>query len=167
VEVELTADYGGNPMFADEAEARTVLSKLLRVHAGSVNRELTALAPLRFEERKHFDPTAPIPFDPITGAEPHQLLCALWSWKCATGKVAFEMPKDAGQSMILWTPATAPGKPPRWVFLLPGEVSPEIPIPHWVAPVWLRAAVSAGGLGVLIFLVRLLFQRNSAALGAA
>jgi len=141
VTVELTADYGGNPMFANEAEAGAVLGKVLRVHTGGTMSDLTALAPMRFEKRTQLDPTAPIPRDSSTGPEPHQLLCALWAWDCAAEKVVFEMPADAGQSMILWTPVESSGKKTRWAFLLPGDVSPEIPIPERTLRVGLIASV--------------------------
>jgi hypothetical protein len=148
IDVELTADYGGNPMFASEAEARAILTRVLRVHAGDQTRELSALAPLRFEQRQQFDPTAPIPLDPVGSNEAHQLLWANWSWKCSAEKVSFEMPADAGQSVILWTPASAPGQPPHWVFLLPGESSPAIAIPPRRLPSWLVAGLSVGLVGV-------------------
>lgn len=166
VDVELTADYGGNPMFQDRAEAQAVLTGVLRVRAGDgSSRELTALAPLRFEDRRQFDPSTPIPLDPASGSEPHQLLTAVWSWNCAAQKVAFEMPGDSNQSVILWTPpdphsrsggagngnkssgSTGAGET-RWVFLLPGEVSPEIPIPTRSLIGWIVSCASAGVVGI-------------------
>jgi len=159
VEVELTADYGGNPMFADAAEAKAVLTRVLRVRVEGQQHELTELAPLRFEERTQLDPTAPIPVDPATGAEPHRLLCAMWSWKCRASDVAFEMPKEAGQSVILWTPPAAAGTPPRWVFLLSGEVSPQITIPHaaWSGS-WLTC-LSVGLVGTFTWVTGSWFRR--------
>lgn len=165
VDVELTADYGGNPMFTDKAEAQAVLTHVLRVRSGDggSTSELTALAPLRFEDRREFDPTAPIPLDPTTGAEAHQLLTALWSWNCSAQKIAFEMPSDSNQSVILWTPpssrsegipagggvrGSSPGEKPRWVFLLPGEVSPEVMVPPRSATAWLVSCASAGLIGI-------------------
>ncbi|MEI9893744.1 MAG: hypothetical protein WDN28_07545 [Chthoniobacter sp.] len=148
IEVELTADYGGNPMFSSEADAHSVLTKVLRVEARGQTRELVALAPLRFERRKQFDPTAPIPLDPAGSAEGHQLLCASWSWKCGAETVTFEMPEDAGQSVILWTPPQAPDQQARWVFLLPGEHSPAIHIPARSMPSWLGASLAVGFVGV-------------------
>jgi hypothetical protein len=161
VDVELTADYGGNPMFTDKAEAQAVLTHVLRLRTGdgSSSSELAALAPLRFEDRRQFDPTAPIPLDPTTGAETHQLLTAVWSWNCGAQKIAFEMPSDSNQSVILWTPPPSQGgsiqaggggpeEKPRWVFLLPGEVSPEMVVPPRSATAWLVSCVSAGLLGI-------------------
>lgn len=160
VEVELTADYGGNPMLASVDEARAVLSKILRVKFGDRVSDLVSEAPLHFEERTKFDPTAPIPTDPTTGAEAHHLLCAFWSAKCPASKVTFVMPSDAGQSMILWTTPESPGKPPRWVFLLPGETSPEIPIlPAPVWPWWVAGA-SLAALGLFVLLIRLRNRRR-------
>lgn len=165
VDVELTADYGGNPMFTDKAEAQTVLTHVLRVRSGDggSTRELAALAPLRFEDRRQFDSTAPIPLDPSSSAEPHQLLTAVWSWNCPAQKIAFEMPADSNQSVILWTPPSSQSgriqagggvrgssaeEKPRWVFLLPGEVSPEMVVPPRSAAAWLVSCASAGLLGI-------------------
>lgn len=157
VDVELTADYGGNPMFTDQAEAQAVLTHVLRARIGSNTSELTTLAPLRFEERRQFDPTAPIPLDPTSGAEPHQLLTAIWSWPGAGQKIAFEMPDDSNQSVILWTPPDSHGNDKatgrtageaRWVFLLPGEVSPEIAVPPRSLAAWLISCVSVGVVGL-------------------
>lgn len=141
VEVELTADYGGNPMFANKAEAQSVLSHVLDVRAEGQSHQLGELAPLRFEDRTQFDPTTPIPVDAPGEASPRQLLTAVWSWKQAAGELAFTMPEDTGQTVILWTPPEAPGKPPKWVFLLSGESSPGIKIPHRSYFAW---AISAG-----------------------
>ncbi len=162
VDVELTVDYGGNPMFTDKAEAQAVLTHVVRVRtgAGGSTSELATLAPLRFEDRREFDPTAPIPLDSTTGAEAHQLLTAVWSWNCGAQKIAFEMPADSNQSVILWTPPLSqsgsggdvrggsPEDKPRWVFLLPGEVSPEMVVPPRSATAWLVSCASAGLLGI-------------------
>ena len=160
VDVELTADYGGNPMFKDKAEAQAVLTSVLRVRSGEGHAasELSALAPLRFEDRHQFDPTAPIPLDPTSAAEPHQLLTAVWSWHGAGQKVSFEMPDDSNQSAILWTSGNSqsgPGgssggvaKEARWVFLLPGEISPEIMVPPRSLVGWLISCAGAGVVGV-------------------
>ncbi|HSI13555.1 MAG TPA: hypothetical protein VK961_16035 [Chthoniobacter sp.] len=165
VDVELTADYGGNPMFTDKAEAQAVLTQVLRVRTGDggSTTELATLAPLRFEDRRQFDPTAPIPLDPTTGAEAHQLLTAVWSWNCGAQKIAFEMPADSNQSVILWTSSPSqsgsiqaggdvrggsPEAKPRWVFLLPGEVSPQMVVPPRSATAWLVSCASAGLLGI-------------------
>jgi hypothetical protein len=160
--LELTADYGGNPMIGGETEARAVLSKVLRVRTGGGTWELSALAPLRFERRTQIDSAAPIPHDPISDAEPHQILCALWSWKSAAEKIAFEVPPDAGQTLILWTPPKEPGKEPRWIILLGGDASPEIAIPHRRVLPWLMACGSAGLVGISVPAVRMMRRKDMA-----
>jgi hypothetical protein len=168
VDVELTADYGGNPLFQDRAEAQAILTSVLRVRTddGS-SRALAALAPLRFEDRRQFDPSTPIPLDPVSGAESHQLLTAVWSWNCAAQKVAFEMPGDSNQSVILWTApdpqtrgadagdveknrsgSTAKSSGARWVFLMPGEVSPKITVPTRSVTGWIVSFTSVGVVGI-------------------
>lgn len=162
--LELTVDYGENPMVASEAEARAVLAKVLRVRVGGKTRELGSLASIHFERRTQIDPTAPIPKDPVEDAKPHQLLCAQWSWKCAVNKIAFEVPQDAGQSLILWTPAKSPAETPRWVFLLGGDVSPEIAIPRSQISPWLVACLSVAGLvGIAAPAIRMLRRKKPAA----
>lgn len=161
VDLELTADYGGNPMFASKAEAQEVLTKVLRARVNGADSNLTALAPLRFEERKQFDPTTPIPLDPATGGESHQLLCAVWKWEGNSGKIAFHIADDSNQTGILWTPPSSAKEQPRWVFLLPGEVSPEIPIPHRTFPLWLTAGMSVGLVGLSTRICFGLFARGA------
>jgi hypothetical protein len=150
VSLELAIDCGGHPMIRSEAEARAVLGKVLRVQTSGGVRELGALAPLRIERRTQIDPDAPIPRDPEDEARPHQLVCALWSWKCTGQTVAFEVPPDAGQTLILWTPAKLPGETPRWVILLGGDVSPDLAIPRRQVSPWLIAGVGAGLAGVAL-----------------
>jgi hypothetical protein len=161
VNVELTADYGGNPMLEDETAARAILSKLLRVHLGRANTPLTKLTRLSFEERTQFDPSTPIPPDPVGESHPHQLLCAVTSLQCNTDKLAFEVEMDSGQTVILWKPPESPGAQPRWVFLLPGEISPEIQLPRSPRPGWVSACI---GIGIFGFwpLLALTFQRSRA-----
>ena len=152
LDVEVTADYGGNPMLTNEAEAREVLSHLLRVRTGNEDASLTSVATPRFEERTTFDPTTPIPLDAEGESHPHQLLWAGWSWKCRPGKIAFEVEKDAGQTVILWTPSETPGGKTHWVFLMPGELSPQLVIPRVARPKWEAACLGLGmfGLGPLL-----------------
>jgi hypothetical protein len=153
VQLEMTADYGGNPMIASEEEAREALTHLFRVRIGARTRELGALAPVRLERRAHFDPAAPIPHDPETDAEAHQLLCGVWWWRCTAAKIAFELPESVGQSVILWTQAGGAAKP-RWVFMVGGDVSPAIVIPQRPAPIWGIAGIALVGLGMAITLAR-------------
>ena len=141
-------------MIRSEKEAREVLGHLFRVRIGGKTRELSALAPVRFEKRANFDPSAPIPFDPVADAESHQLICAVWSWKCAAEKMAFELPEDAGQNVILWTQEAAVGAKPRWVLMAGGDVSPAIMIPQRPPRIWGIAVIALGCVGMSIPLVR-------------
>jgi hypothetical protein len=172
VELELTVDCSSeNPMIASEAEAHTVLTRVLRARGSTSSsfaatvappRELAALAPLHFERRTQIDPEAPIPRDPTEDAtKPHRLVCATWSWNCPADKITFEVPPDAGQSLILWTPAEQPGQQPRWVMLVGGDISPEIPVPRRpVSFPWLAVCACVGLVGVGVPVVRGL-RRNA------
>ncbi len=151
VEVELTADYGGNPMFSNRAEAQSVLTKVLEVQVQGQSHPLGELAPLRFEDRTQFDPTAPIPLDAPGEASRRELLTAVWSWKSSANELFFKMPEDAGQSVILWTPPDAPGKEPKWAFILPGESSPRITLPHRSDFAW-AVSLGVGFVGAVVAL---------------
>src|SRR5689334_17767810 len=68
VRLEMTVDYGQNPMVETEGDAREVLTHVLRTRVGESTDELKSL---RFEKRTQFDPTTPI-FDPKQqDPEPH------------------------------------------------------------------------------------------------
>ena len=78
--LEMTADYGDNPMLGSEEAARTALQDMLRVEVGGQQYKLTDLAPLRLEERDQLDPTSPMPLPPEAANVSHQLLTAVWQW---------------------------------------------------------------------------------------
>lgn len=123
--LEVTADYGDNPMIANEAEAATVVQHVLRIANGAGK-----LAVPRLERRTQPDPDSPLPPDPMMVGKPHQLLAAVWQIAPVSEALRFEVPEDAGQSVILWTKNLLhPEEKTHWVMLVPGEQSPPIKIP--------------------------------------
>lgn len=71
IRLEITADYGANPLIADETEARHAIRSILQVlpPAGSP-RSLEELAPLKLEHRSAWDPEAPASLSPLQTGSP-------------------------------------------------------------------------------------------------
>ena len=135
--LEVTADYGDNPMIANEDEAAAAVRSSLRPVGG-----VAAIGEPRLEKRSQPDPDSPLPPDPMMMGKPHQLLTAVWQIKPATDSIHFEVPSDAGQTVILWTKDSMhPEEKAKWAMLVPGEQSPPISVSHmppvWMKPVWL------------------------------
>ena len=167
VHLEVTADYGGNPMIEDEASAREAVRTVLQVVANNRQSALEELAPLRFERRRQWDAATPASFSPPPDGQEHQLLTAVWQWRTGAADVAFAVPKGSPNDVLLWTTAKhLPGKQVQWMLLITGESSPSIAIPN-VAPGkrWWWLLVSFA-LIAAVFLARRtrvrLSQRNAA-----
>lgn len=126
--LEITADYGGNPMIANEQEARTVLADAVRIFIGSKDHKLADLAPLKLEPGNQLDPDSPTPRGGEDPKVPHQLLTAIWQWRPATESISFSIPAASSQTVLFWM--REPNvSPPRWSMLLPGDRTPAIPVP--------------------------------------
>ncbi len=120
--LEITADYGDNPMIANEAEAATAVQRALRIADGAAK-----LAAPRLEKRTQPDPDSPLPPDPFMTGKPHQLLTAVWQIIPVSETLRFAVPDAAGQTVILWTKNLLhPEEKTHWVMLVPGEQSPPI-----------------------------------------
>ncbi|HAL71651.1 MAG TPA: hypothetical protein DCP71_07745, partial [Verrucomicrobiales bacterium] len=124
--LEITADYGGNPLIADEAAAREALQKILQVRSRGQGRTLEELAPLKFERRAEWDPLAPTAFAPAPDGQPHQLLTALWQWRAGVGELSPPPPQGHPPPVLLWTRGwSPPGTPaPLGVFIRGGNPPP-------------------------------------------
>lgn len=125
--LEMTADYGGNPMLSSEEDARAALQDLLRVEVGGAWHKLTELAPLKLEPRQQFDPASPMPAAPDPEGRPHQLLTAVWQGPAPAGGLRFMVPKGCVHDVLLWRPNA--GGQPFWRVLITGDVSPLIEVP--------------------------------------
>lgn len=150
VNLRIVAQYGDNPMIADEAEARKVLADALRIGVGSekTNLRLDELAPLVMAPRGARDPGSPMPTSPDDPAHSDKLLEASWNWAATEENVSFLVPETSNQVVLFWMPT--PGeKSPRWSMLAPGDQTPAIfvKLPWWTA----RWAAGAGaGLVLLV-----------------
>lgn len=128
VRVEITANYGENPMISDHDQAASILPASLEVHLPQGPRPLHQLAPIQFEQRSEFDPTSPLPPEPV--ATPHQLLTACWEWQPDCDSLQFRVPQGSKHDVMLWV--IDPDKTensPKWMMLLSGETTPDIAIP--------------------------------------
>jgi len=131
VALEITADYGANPLIADEDAARAAVKRILQVRANGQPRSLEDLAPMRLERRTQWDAEAPASFSPPPDDQEHQLLTATWRWQPDGTEIAFAVPKGSHHDVLLWTrDEHLPGRQAKWMLLIEGESTPVIPIQH-------------------------------------
>lgn len=135
VTLEITADYGANPLIPDEAAARKAVLNIFRVHIGGQTRSLEDLEPLRFETRTEWDPATPTAMAPPPEGQTHELLTGIWSWRPHTDRIVLGVPEKNPLDVLLWTQdEKLPGKDAQWMLLIEGEKTPEIviwpPTPH-------------------------------------
>jgi hypothetical protein len=130
VQLELTADYGQNPMISSEDDAEEILRHVLRVCLDGRARELAEQGTLRLEKRTRFDATTPLPTEAPGEALSHELLTLIWRFKPVAPSIGFEVPDGNPHNVVFWT---VDGQPtmakPRWLLLISGERTPLISIP--------------------------------------
>jgi len=136
--LEITADYGGNPLITDEAVAKEALMDPVRLMRGESLvplAELSAANITQHDNWAEFAPASYLPSDAETQA--HTLITAAWRWRSSEPEIVFEMPKGKLHDVLLWTrDQTNPDAPPKWMLLLAGDRSKAIAI-HW-PPWWQR-----------------------------
>ena len=154
--LEVTADYGSNPLILDAAAALDALSDPVRLRQQETLVPLTNLGAANFSWHQNWADYAPAAYLPSNPeGESHALVTAAWRWHTSEPEIVFEMPKGKLHDVLLWThDATHPEAPPKWLLLRAGDRSRPIPIrqtPWWFS--W-TAAAGAGGLILLgIYLV--------------
>lgn len=173
IELRITADFGGNPMIADETEARTALADAMRLESatGEESWRLDALAPLTLVRSDAPDPVSPMPRGPIDPAQPHQLLTAQWRWTSQQAAARFVVPETSSQTVLLWQHEPGKQEAPRWVMLLPGERSPALALNHEASagapdaqrlPVWwLAGGGLVAGLAGAVWISRVNSRRRN------
>ncbi len=144
--LQVTSDYSGNPMLADEAEARAALQDALRIEFEGSTHKLSELAPMKLELRDQPDPDSPMPRAPVDPSLKHQLVTATWNWQPRTKSVQFFVPKESNQTVLFWL--NEPGvKDHRWSMMISGDRTPVITVPsqpsRWG---WVLSLVLAGGI---------------------
>lgn len=160
--LRIVADYGGNPMIADEAEARKVVADALRVELGTskTQHRLDELAPLNIAEHATRDAQSPMPQTEVEPKQPHQLLTAYWHWTAPDGEVRFLAPETSNQTVLFWM-HEPDVSPPRWSLLVPGDRTPAIVVKRpWWTHTWLWGAIIAGVILLAVIAIRLLLRRR-------
>ncbi|OYW29659.1 MAG: hypothetical protein B7Z47_04510 [Chthoniobacter sp. 12-60-6] len=154
--LEVTADYGSNPMIADEAAAREALADPLRLRQQDV---LVPLGAASISRQQKWDEHAPSVYQTSdTDDEAHSLITSTWRWRSAEPEIVFEMPKGKLHDVLLWThDAAHPEAEPKWMLLLAGDRSRPISIQQ--TP-WWRGWMAAAGAGGLILLGAYFVSRN-------
>jgi hypothetical protein len=151
IHLEITADYGGNPLIEDEAAAREAVKRILQVHAGGQVWALEDLAPLNIQHRTQWDPQTPASFAPPQNGQDHQLLSAVWEWQPKVDELTLAVPKGHLHDVLLWTQDEhLPGKQAKWMLLIEGESTPVIHIPHTGPKGWIISLVAVVGLGLFL-----------------
>lgn len=150
--LEITADYGSNPLIMDEAAALEALADPVRLRQGDVLTPLNSVGKARISEHHNWADYAPAAYLPSgTEGEEHALITSSWRWRSSEPEIVFEMQKGKLHDVLLWTQDLShPETPPRWMLLLAGDRSRPIPIqqtPWWRG--WMAAA-GAGGLFLLV-----------------
>lgn len=134
VQLEVTVDYGANPMVQTEAEASDALRRVLRVIEEGRSVAPDELGPVRMEKRAELDPTCPLPDSESSApAEPenHRLLTAIWTWPTRAGCLAFEVPKGVPHDVILWiVDGASRQRAQRWFYLIAGDRTAPMPLPE-------------------------------------
>lgn len=162
--LRIIVDYGGNPMIADEAEARKVLADALRIELGASKSQhrLDELAPLKIIKSATRDTQSPMPQTEANPEQPHQLLTAYWRWAAPDGEVKFFAPETSQQTVLFWL--REPNvSPPRWSLLVPGDRTPLIVVKSpWWKHLWLWGAILIGVILAALTTIRLrLLRRRS------
>jgi hypothetical protein len=163
--LELTADYGGNPMLANRDEAQQVLQSLLLLEFHSAKHALQDLAPFAFEDRTAPDASSPLPTD--NSGAPHQLLTAIWRWHPPpqATEVRFHSPNASKHDAVFWIEEKEmPPEKKKWAMLLGGDQTPAIPLPR-VATSPSRSsvvfvAILSFAIALILFLIRLRTRRS-------
>jgi hypothetical protein len=149
VELQIVADYGGNPMIANEDEARAALADALRIEIGEAltQSRLDSLAPLTIAPRAAPDPESPMPPTIADPSQQHQLMEAKWRWMSTADKVRFFVPSSSGQSVLFWL--HEPGiQPPRWSMLIGEDRTPMVAVTKSREFPWMMLSiVAAFGIG--------------------
>jgi len=159
VRLEITADYGSNPLIMDEAAALDALADPVRLRQSETLVPLSNLGKATISEHHNWAEYAPAAYLPSgTEGEDHALITSAWRWHSTEPEIVFEMPKGRLHDVLLWTlDATQPEAPPKWMLLLAGDRSRPIPIQQ--TP-WWRSWMAAAGTGGLMLLGAYFVSRN-------
>lgn len=134
--LEVTADYGSNPLIADEVVAREALADPVRLRRNNTLLPLASFSTASISQHQNWAEYAPASYLPSdTEGQAHTLITSAWRWQSEEPEIVFEMPKGKLHDVLLWThDAVNPAAPPKWMLLLAGDRSLAISIqqsPNW------------------------------------
>jgi len=149
--LEVTADYGDNPMLQDENEARSALKNLLQITSNGRVHELDDLAQPIVEKRSKPDPNAPGYRPDQDKTQEHKLLLSRWRWQPQSENFSFQLPNSNPHTALLWlVDERVPQGEPRWVMMIAGDKSPVIQVPRQAGKWWLWGMMAAAfGMALL------------------
>lgn len=153
VRLEVTADYGQNPLIASREEAAAILPGALQLRREKEDLNLASVRRHTLEDRTELDATAPLTPELLAAAQPHQLVAALWQWRPERNETSlrFSVPRESKHDVLLWVvDVRQPDAEPRWVMLLGGDVSPEIKLPPRAMNKWFVVAAAAAVAAVVL-----------------
>ena len=132
VTVEVTADYGANPLLESAEAAEAAVSRLLQISLNGHWTPLEAVAKVELMRHHTPDETSPLPSDPQTD-QPHDLLTGRWAWLPPRDllELVLRVQPDEVQPVIFWIskPGVARANQ-KWAMLQGGEETPRIELPH-------------------------------------
>jgi len=124
IELSITADYGGNPLLADESAARAALLSILLVEHSGKTSTLSELSAIDITHATQWDETMPASISQLPDGQQHQLLVAHWRWLADSPEIVFGVPRSSVHDVLLWQ--KVPGKEPRSMLLIAGDRSRPI-----------------------------------------
>jgi hypothetical protein len=146
VQVEVTADFAGNPLVQDEAAARAAVAAPLQVKVADAWVPLDSLARPSLKHHANWASVAPpsLPLPPPDAQ--HALITATWRWQHPQDVLSFTVPRGNMHDVFLWRDSTAAdASGARWMLLLAGDETRELPVLPRRRSLWL-----AGGLALVI-----------------
>jgi hypothetical protein len=142
VRLEITADHASNPLIPDEAAALDALKNPLYLQSGAKWLPLSDLTAPKIEHHKDWSRCAPPNLPPPPPEAEHALITATWQWQHPGDSLIFTVPKGNMHDVFLWQPTQADeGASPRWMVLLAGDVTREIPVLPRRWPFWLLLVI--------------------------
>lgn len=145
VQLEVTADYAGNPLVADESAAREALANPLHVRQGGDWVSLNDMSRPTVTMHSDWGACAPPSLPPAPPEAEHALVTATWRWQHPDEFVSFAVPKGNMHDVFLWQEGEGdPAAGPKWMLLLAGDVTKELklkPRQGWMVPLGLAAGL--------------------------
>lgn len=126
VEMEITADFSGNPMIETEAAARQAIADILTLRSGPHAERKMRQEDFQFSLTDKIDPTSPVYLPPPPKDSPHQLLIGKCRLAVEADAIRFAVPKGNPNDAILWITDAVPEQK---FYLIAGDHTADIAMP--------------------------------------